>query len=145
MLSRLSPTIHFLPLYLGTSNRNVLSSTLIVDCLLSDSFPQPLSQNSQGRRKAKGSVRRLIRLNKSCRNGLIFFISKASSNLTEAEFREYAELLHRSKHGELPLKELLHKLMELFGPWRKHLLTSKPLFVSILFLLVYANCNYTLS
>lgn len=50
---------------------------------------------------------------------------QASSSLNEAEFREYAELLHRSKHGELPLKELLHKLMELFGPRRKHLLTSE--------------------
>ncbi|VDP06742.1 unnamed protein product [Heligmosomoides polygyrus] len=38
-------------------------------------------------------------------------------------------MLHRSKHGELPLKELLHKLMELFGPRRKHLLTRLHLLI----------------
>ncbi|VDL70257.1 unnamed protein product [Nippostrongylus brasiliensis] len=52
-------------------------------------------------------------------------LPQASSSLTEAEFGEYAELLHRSKYGELPLQELLHKLDELFGPYRKYLLTSK--------------------
>ncbi|EYB83001.1 hypothetical protein Y032_0345g3115 [Ancylostoma ceylanicum] len=54
---------------------------------------------------------------------------KASASLNELEFREYAELLHRSKHGELPLRELAHKLMELFGPRRKHLLTRLHLLI----------------
>ncbi|EYB83002.1 hypothetical protein Y032_0345g3115 [Ancylostoma ceylanicum] len=53
----------------------------------------------------------------------------ASASLNELEFREYAELLHRSKHGELPLRELAHKLMELFGPRRKHLLTRLHLLI----------------
>ncbi|KAK6052370.1 hypothetical protein COOONC_10125, partial [Cooperia oncophora] len=97
---------------------------------LKNSFPQPLSQNSQGRRNGSAPLESaetktsLYSTSDSNNDAISDYLALASSSLTEAEFREYAELLNRSKHGELPLKELLHKLMELFGPWRKHLLTT---------------------
>ncbi|XGW25688.1 hypothetical protein V3C99_006808 [Haemonchus contortus] len=102
---------------------------------MKNSFAPPLSQNSQGRRNGSAPLESaetktsLYSTSDSNNDAVSDYLALASSSLTEAEFREYAELLHRSKHGELPLKELLHKLMELFGPWRKHLLTRLHLLI----------------
>ncbi|KAL6738658.1 hypothetical protein Aduo_012182 [Ancylostoma duodenale] len=102
---------------------------------LKGSFPQPASQNSPGR--GRGSVplesaetkTSLYTTSDSNNDAVSEYLALASASLNELEFREYAELLHRSKHGELPLRELAHKLMELFGPRRKHLLTRLHLLI----------------
>ncbi|KAK6750629.1 hypothetical protein RB195_002542 [Necator americanus] len=99
------------------------------------SFPPPTSQNSAGR--GRGSLPQesaetktsLYTTSDSNNDAVSEYLALASSSLNEMEFREYAELLHRSKHGELPLRELAHKLMELFGPRRKHLLTRLHLLI----------------
>ncbi|CAJ0603245.1 unnamed protein product [Cylicocyclus nassatus] len=98
------------------------------------SFPQSAS-NSHGR--GRGSVpldsaetkTSLYTTSDSNNDAVSEYLALASASLNELEFREYAELLHRSKYGELPLRELAHKLMELFGPRRKHLLTRLHLLI----------------